>query len=136
MEEFTVSIDAQGLKLVMEFTPGDSDEWMECRVEVQVPSFAGQYACNICVPELKNLQEQLEALRSHVGEEFTAAWENMERNIRLELRLDDRGRLHGRYRFSPDVEPDVPVLSGSFHADSEALRNWLSQVRSVIRYLT
>jgi hypothetical protein len=67
--------------------------WLTVAVEVRGGIFSGTFEADLRADEFQDFQLQLEALRGASG--GTATLESVENWVRLELTLDDQGRLHG-----------------------------------------
>jgi hypothetical protein len=67
--------------------------WLTVAVEVRGGIFSGRFEADLRADEFQDFQLQLEALRGATG--GTATLESVESWVRLELTVDEQGRLHG-----------------------------------------
>ena len=125
-------IAVHGLMCALTLSKPENEGWMSTAVDVEVPSFQGQFRCTIELQEWKQFIRVLQRLSDSVGKEVNESWGNMEANVEFGFTLRKLGAVEGTYKFSSDNFSLGPVLSGSFQADQTFLAAWLRDAQEVL----
>lgn len=118
-----MEIRAQGLQLSLRVAqPPDQEGWIKLDVEVTVAGFSGRCLGWIQHDDLGRFADALQQMDATVGEPSKAVLSSAEPDIKIELSMDRRGHVVGRYAFESERRDGIPtVLSGAFEMDRSFL---------------
>jgi hypothetical protein len=103
--------------------------WLTVAVEVRGGIFSGSYQADLRADEFQDFQKQLEALRGATA--GTATFESVENWVRLELTVDEQGRLHGDCEVRDDPSRGSRLRFG-LHADQDQLLDLLDGLEQIL----
>jgi hypothetical protein len=93
---------------------------------VRADGFSAEYTCSVHDGELQQLHADLQSALARLGHDVAIRFCSMERGITLEMAMNRRGHIEGKYEFWRDWRG--PCLSGSFSADQTHLALWASEL--------
>ena len=91
-------------------------------IEVEIPGFCGGYTACIQSSDFRRFAEELEQLEAGVDKKRTATLATQQRDLCVELTVDDSGAGQGSYRF--DISPEEGVfasVTGAFEFDGSVI---------------
>jgi hypothetical protein len=128
-----MQIKSQGIDLSIECGPPATEGWRVAHVKVSVPGFNGSYQCQLITDDLKVFQAQLKQMSRSVGQECSASLITTDPGIRIVLKMDKLGNIHGRYALRNFGSFGEPTLEGGFAADQTFLAAWRDGITEEIK---
>jgi len=134
-----VDLHASGLHLqIIELArtrgPDVYDNWIQVRVDIEVPNFRGQIRWSVLENELLTLAADLERLNKHVGDEHQLSFTPVEPGVTLHLHMNSRGQIEAAYRFTDTSGgPYGPELSGACGFDQTYLASIARSLKALAK---
>jgi hypothetical protein len=101
-----------------------------------VAGFSGQFEAWLELADLRRFAEQLSQLHTYVGRGGTARLCSAEPDIDIDLQMNSRGHITGKYAFESERRDGVPTsLTGQFEMDQSYLPDLEKGVRTLIALL-
>lgn len=129
-----MEIRTQGLQLSLCVArPPDPEGWTKLDVEVTVAGFSGRCLGSIQHDDLRRFADALQQMDATLGEPNKAVLSSAEPDIKIELSMDRRGHVVGRYAFESECRYGIPtVLSGAFEMDQSFLPSLRREVAELV----
>jgi hypothetical protein len=115
----------------------DSEGWTHVEVEVRVSGFFGRYTAQLQLEDLERFAHELASMADRLGSETKAVLGSAEPDLLIELAMNARGQISGRYACESERRDGVPTaLTGAFEMDQSFLPRLRQQCAQLISELS
>ncbi len=128
---FSLRIVAQSYQ--REEPGGPYMEWIDMRVEIDVPGIQARGDWRAMPDELRQFGQQLEAMRRDLVPGASAVLESVERGLRVALRMTELGGVIGEWHFQPQGT-DGATAHGKFAIDQSYLEGVIRAVEDLASF--
>ncbi|MDQ2809884.1 MAG: hypothetical protein M3Z04_23645 [Chloroflexota bacterium] len=124
--------------LVERMFPNAKDPWDQDQIATYVlagaSQFQGRLLTNIGSHELVRLDQLLDELYQHVGQEQTVQFQLNESMIDINIRMDRQGRISMEVDVTAASYPTDAHFLVTIEADQSYLPGWRSQIQRTLKY--